>query len=194
AVSSEPPVLVVGHGRELVEQHLGDRARYVVQTDLLGTGHAVQQTASLLRGQADVVLVSYADMPLIRAETLTALVEAFQAGKSAGEQPALSLLTVERDDPQGFGRIVRNAQGEIQAIVEEVDCTPEQRQIRELNPGIYCFDAEWLWANLDTIPLSAKGEYYLTDMVGIAVAQGRRVITQPAPAEEMDGVNTRVQL
>src|SRR5690606_23466424 len=90
--------------------------------------------------------------------------------------------------------IVRNAQGEIQAIVEEVDCTPEQRQIRELNPGIYCFDAEWLWANLDTIPLSAKGEYYLTDMVGIAVAQGRRVITQPAPAEEMDGVNTRVQL
>lgn len=194
AVSQEPPVLVVGHGRELVEQHLGDRARYVVQGELLGTGHAVAQAVGALRGQADVVLVSYADMPLLRAETLLALVDAFRAGQAGGDQPALAMLTVVRDDPQGFGRILRDDQGEIRAIVEEADCTPEQRQIRELNPGIYCFDAEWLWANLDKIPLSAKGEYYLTDMVGIAVAQGRRVITQPAPAEEVDGINTRVQL
>jgi bifunctional UDP-N-acetylglucosamine pyrophosphorylase/glucosamine-1-phosphate N-acetyltransferase len=104
------------------------------------------------------------------------------------------MLTVTRDDPQGFGRVIRNAAGEIQAIVEEVDCTPEQRAVKELNPGVYCFDAEWLWANLDKIPLSAKGEYYLTDMVGIAVAQGKRVLGQPAPAEELDGVNNRVQL
>lgn len=193
-VGPELPVLVVGYGRELVEQHLDGRARFVHQPELLGTGHAVQQTAPLLRGQADVVLVSYADMPLLRPQTLRALADTFQAGQAAGEAPVLAMLTVTRDDPQGFGRIVRDARGEIQAIVEEADCTPEQRQIRELNPGIYCFDAEWLWANLDQIPLSAKGEYYLTDMVGIAVAQGKRVLTQEAPAEEVDGINTRVQL
>lgn len=194
AVSQERPVLVVGHGRELVEQHLGDRAYYVVQTDLLGTGHAVQQTGPLLRGRSDVVLVSYADMPLLRAGTLRELVDAFRAAQAAGEKPALAMLTVTRQDPQGFGRIVRNDRGEIQAIVEEADCTPEQLRITELNPGIYCFDAEWLWENVNTIPLSAKGEYYLTDMVGIAVAQGQRVVTLNAPAEEVDGINNRVQL
>ncbi|HXF61090.1 MAG TPA: bifunctional UDP-N-acetylglucosamine diphosphorylase/glucosamine-1-phosphate N-acetyltransferase GlmU [Caldilineaceae bacterium] len=194
AISQEPPVLVVGHGRELVEQHLGRRARYAIQRELLGTGHAVQQAAPLLQGQADAVLVSYADMPLLRAETLQALIASFEAARAAGQAPALAMLTVVRDDPQGFGRIVRDAQGAIQAIVEEVDCTPEQRQIKELNPGIYCFDAEWLWANLDRIPLSAKGEYYLTDMVGIAVAQGRTVVTKVAPTEEVDGINNRLQL
>ena len=108
-------------------------------------------------------------MPLLRPQTLRALADTFQAGQAAGEAPVLAMLTVTRDDPQGFGRIVRDARGEIQAIVEEADCTPEQRQIRELNPGIYCFDAEWLWANLDQIPLSAKGEYYLTGIVAMAV-------------------------
>lgn len=193
-VSAAPPVLVVGHGRELVEQWLGARTRYVVQGDLLGTGHAVQQAAPVLRDQADVVLVTYADMPLLRSATLLGLVEAFRRGQTEGATPAMAMLTVVRDDAQGFGRVVRTASGEIQAIVEEADCTEEQRRITELNPGVYCFDAAWLWANLDKIPMSAKGEYYLTDMVGIAVAQGRRVITQPAPAEDVDGINTRVHL
>ena len=104
------------------------------------------------------------------------------------------MLTIERTDPQGFGRIVRNEQGEIQAIVEEADCTPEQRQIQELNPGIYCFDAAWLRANLDKITLSPKGEYYLTDLVAIAAAEGRRIVSTVAPVEEVDGVNTRIHL
>ena len=82
----------------------------------------------------------------------------------------------------------------MQRIVEEVDCTPEQLAIRELNSGIYCFDAAWLWENLPRIPLSAKGEYYLTDMVGLATEQGRRVVTMQAPAEEVNGINTRVHL
>jgi bifunctional UDP-N-acetylglucosamine pyrophosphorylase/glucosamine-1-phosphate N-acetyltransferase len=194
-VSEEPPVLVVGHGRELVEQHLAGRAHFVIQHELLGTGHAVQQVAPLLRGgQVDAVLVTYADMPLLRAATVTALLDQFQTARARGESPALALLTVTRDDPQGFGRIVRNASGRIEAIVEEVDCTPAQRQIDELNPGVYCFDGEWLWANLDKIPLSAKGEYYLTDLVGIAIAQGHPVITQQAPPEEVDGINNRVHL
>ncbi|MEZ4767568.1 MAG: bifunctional UDP-N-acetylglucosamine diphosphorylase/glucosamine-1-phosphate N-acetyltransferase GlmU [Caldilineales bacterium] len=83
----------------------------------------------------------------------------------------------------------------MQAIVEEVDCTPEQRLITELNPGLYCFDADWLWRNIDTIPVSAKGEYYLTDLVGIAVAQGHAVAAlKVEDATEMLGINTRVHL
>ena len=195
AISQVPPVVVVGHKRELIQQFLGDQVHYAVQTDLLGTGHAVMQAADLLRGQADAVTVTYGDMPLLRSETLQKLLDLF-AGVRNNERtsPAIAMLTITRDDPQGFGRVVRNAQGEIQEIVEEAACTPEQKLIRELNPGIYCFDGDWLWQNLDKIPLSAKGEYYLTDMVGIAVAQGRSVVTMAAPLEDVDGINTRVHL
>ncbi|MEZ4682183.1 MAG: bifunctional UDP-N-acetylglucosamine diphosphorylase/glucosamine-1-phosphate N-acetyltransferase GlmU, partial [Caldilineaceae bacterium] len=142
-------------------------------------------------------VVTYGDMPLLRSTTLQALIDLFVKEKVAAggaHGPAMAMLTVTRDDPQGFGRIVRDRQGAIQAIVEEVDCTPAQKTIRELNPGIYCFDASWLWENLSKISLSAKGEYYLTDMVGIAVAQGRTVETQSAPLDDVDGINTRVHL
>ena len=196
AMSGSPPVVVVRHRRELVEAYLGVRARYVVQTELLGTGHAVQQAAPVVAADVDVdvVVVTYGDMPLLRAETLQSLVDAFETAAAAGERPALAILSVTRDDPQGFGRIVRRATGEIEAVVEEVDCTSAQKAIKELNSGVYCFDAAWLWANLDAIPMSAKGEYYLPDMVGIAVQQGRRVVTQAAPFEDVNGVNDRVQL
>ncbi len=197
AVSQMPPVVVVGHKRELIQALLGQRATYAVQQELLGTGHAVMQAAPLLTGKADVVLVTYGDMPLLRQETLRALLASFLAAQIATTTtvpPVIAMLTVTRDDPQGFGRIVRDPAGEIQAIVEEADCTPTQKAIRELNPGIYCFAAEWLWENLPKIELSAKGEYYLTDLVGIAVAQQRRVLTMAAPVEDVDGINTRVQL
>lgn len=193
-VTGSAPLLVVGHGREQVMGFLGDRARYVVQHDLLGTGHAVMQAAPALQGRAQAVLVSYADMPLITAATLTRLMELFAGAVAVGETPALAMLTVTRDDPQGFGRVVRAANGAIHAIVEEVDCTPEQRRIRELNPGVYCYDAAWLLANLDKIPLSPKGEHYVTDLVGIAVSQGRSVLALEVDAEEVNGVNNRVQL
>ncbi len=194
AVGDQPPVLVVGHGKEQVKALLGDRAEFVEQKELLGTGHAVQQAAPVLQGRADAVVVTYGDMPLLRAETVRSLVDLFARERQASVQTALAMLTVVRDDPQGFGRVVRDAQGEVVRIVEEADCTPQQRALRELNPGIYCFDAEWLWQNLGQIPLSAKGEYYLTDMVGMAVEQGRRVVATPAPLDEVNGINTRVHL
>ncbi len=193
AMSTLPPVVVVGHGKEQVQALLGDRVQYAVQPQLLGTGHAVRQAEGLLRGRADVVLVIYADTSLLQISTLQNLLALFEQNRASGKL-AMTMLTVTRDDPQGFGRVIRNAQGEIQEIVEEVDCTPEQKAIRELNPGIYCFDGNWLWDNLAKIPLSKKGEYYLTDMVGIAVQQGLRVITTPAPLEDVNGINTRVQL
>jgi bifunctional UDP-N-acetylglucosamine pyrophosphorylase/glucosamine-1-phosphate N-acetyltransferase len=194
AVGDQQPVLVVGHGKEQVKALLGDRAEFVEQKELLGTGHAVQQAAPVLQGRADAVVVTYGDMPLLRAETVRSLVDLFARERQASVQTALAMLTVVRDDPQGFGRVVRDAQGEVVRIVEEADCTPQQRALRELNPGIYCFDAEWLWQNLGQIPLSAKGEYYLTDMVGMAVEQGRRVVATPAPLDEVNGINTRVHL
>jgi bifunctional UDP-N-acetylglucosamine pyrophosphorylase/glucosamine-1-phosphate N-acetyltransferase len=188
-----PPVLVVGHGREQVQQLLGDRCQYVVQEELLGTGHAVWQAEQKLRGAADVVLVTYGDMPLLRTATLEQLLAHFARARTTAN-PAIAMLTVTRDDPQGFGRIVRDDAGAIVAIVEEADCTPQQKLIRELNPGVYCFDAAWLWDNLPRLTVSAKGEYYLTDLVGMAVAQGRAVVTAPAPTAEVDGVNTRIHL
>ncbi|MFN8495269.1 MAG: bifunctional UDP-N-acetylglucosamine diphosphorylase/glucosamine-1-phosphate N-acetyltransferase GlmU [Caldilineaceae bacterium] len=193
AISTMPPVVVVGHGKEQVQALLGDRVQYAVQSELLGTGHAVRQAETLLRGRADAVLVIYADTSLLQISTLQNLMALFEQNR-ASDKLAMTMLTVTRDDPQGFGRVIRNALGEIQEIVEEVDCTPEQKAIRELNPGIYCFDGNWLWDNLAKIPLSKKGEYYLTDMVGIAVKQGRTVITTPAPLEDVNGINTRVQL
>jgi bifunctional UDP-N-acetylglucosamine pyrophosphorylase/glucosamine-1-phosphate N-acetyltransferase len=105
------------------------------------------------------------------------------------------MLTVEEDDPRGFGRIVRDEEGYVRTIVEEADCTPEQKAIRELNVGLYVFNAEWLWLNLDKIPVSAKGEYYLTDLIGIAGAQGDIVRAELFEDRvEAMGINTRVHL
>lgn len=198
AVSDLLPTVVVGHRKELIQQLLAKRVNYAVQDEMLGTAHAVMQAESLLRNQSDIVVVTYGDMPLLQSATLQNLIDIFASShddvEADGELPVIAMLTVERDDPQGFGRIVRDAAGKIEAIVEEVDCTPEQKAIRELNPGVYCFAADWLWENLDKIQLSAKGEYYLTDLVGIAVAQGRTVRTVKADPTDVDGINTRVHL
>lgn len=183
------PTVVVGYGRAQVESALGDRCRYAVQAEQLGTGHAVQQALPHVPADADALLVTYGDMPLLTTTTLKSLVAAF-----AAQRPAIAMLSVTRDDPQGFGRLVRGPDGAVRAIVEEADCTPEQRAIRELNPGIYCFDAAWLAAALPRIQPSAKGEYYLTDTVALAVADARSVVALPAPADEVNGVNTRVHL
>lgn len=190
AVTGAPPVLVIGHGGEQVRQALGARARYAVQAQQLGTGHAVLQARELLRGQADAILVTYADMPLLTETTLRAIIAAYAQGDAA-----LSFLTVIAEDPRGFGRVVRDAAGRPQGVVEEASCTPEQRLIRELNAGVYCFDPAWLWENLPKIPLSPKGEYYLTDTVALAVSQGRTVnAVTIGDATELIGVNTRVHL
>ncbi len=190
ALSHRPPVLVVGHGADDVRAVVGEGARYVVQAEQLGTGHAVLQTRDLLRGQSAHVMVFYADMPLLQASTLQALYEAQRS-----HDGPFSMLTVLADQPRGFGRIVRDGQGSVQAIVEERHATPEQLAIREVNPGIYCFNATWLWDHLEAIPLSAKGEYYLTDLVEIAARAGERVHARlmDDPVEAL-GINTRVHL
>ncbi len=189
------PVVVVGHARKQVQDYLGDRVEYSLQEQLLGTGHALMQAKERLYQRADQVLVLYADMPLLRPETLKQLTQR-RTGSPHRQHPAtaLSLLTVERKEAQGFGRIVRDEIGAVRAIVEEVDCTPEQRAIRELNPGVYCFNAQWLWENISLLTPSSTGEYFLTDMLAIAVEQGKGVETVAAESDETFGINDRSQL
>ena len=197
--SSETPVVVVGHGAQAVTDYLGDSARTVIQDPQLGTAHAVLQAEPLLRGtlrQAQgeaggLVLVCYADMPLLRGETLARLVE-----KQKANSGPFSMLTVFNDAPRGFGRIIRAADGTVQAIVEEYVATEEQKRIKELNVGAYCFNADWLWDALSRIKKNPrKGEYYLTDAVEVAAKSGLPIQAEVMEdAKEAIGVNTRVHL
>ena len=189
-VTGQRPVVIIGHGADEVRKVLGEQVEFAIQAEQLGTGHAVQQAAGLLRGQADLVLVVAADMPLLTEATLRQLVET-QKNNSG----PLSMLTLLAEEPRGFGRVARDAQGKPRAIVEEAQATAEQLAIHELNAGAYCIRAEWLWDALTRIPLSPKGEYYLTDLVEIAVADG--VSVQAVTLEEASeaiGINTRVHL
>jgi len=191
SAATEKPVVVIGHGADEVKKYLGDSADCVLQEPQLGTGHAAMQAESLLKGKTDYVIVTYADMPLLRGETFQRLVETQRL--NAGP---FSLLTVTADDPRGFGRIVRKADGTVAAIVEEYVATPEQQQIKELNVGAYCFKADWFWDALQRIEKNPKkGEYYLTDIVEIAVKDNLPVqAVLHDDFTETIGINTRIHL
>jgi len=190
-VTTEKPVVVVGHGAEDVTKYLANSAETVLQEPQLGTGHAAMQAEAILKGKTDMVIVTYADMPLLRDETFKQLVETQRLNTGP-----FSLLTVTADDPRGFGRIVRKADGTVAAIVEEYVATPEQQQIKELNVGAYCFNADWLWGALKRIEKNPKkGEYYLTDIVEIAVKDDLPVqAVVHDDFTETIGINTRVHL
>ena len=188
--STEKPVVIVGHGADSVRKAVADLGVCVLQEQQLGTGHAVQQAESVLAGKTDLILVTYADMPLLRVETLNKLVEI-----QRNNPGPLSLVTVISEDTRGFGRILRKPDGSVQAIVEEAVATPQQLAIKELNVGAYCFSADWLWQTLRQIKGSPKGEYYLTDTVEVAVQAGLPAL--PLVLEDLMetiGVNNRVQL
>jgi bifunctional UDP-N-acetylglucosamine pyrophosphorylase/glucosamine-1-phosphate N-acetyltransferase len=190
SVSQRPPVLVIGHGGDAVMQTVAEAASYVVQAEQLGTGHAVLQARDALKGHSQHVIVFYADMPLLRGSTLRRLYEIQQSHNGP-----FSMLTVIADNARGFGRIVRDGQGNFVEIVEEAQAMPEQLAIREVNPGVYCFKADWLWSHVDQLPLSPKGEYYLTDLVSIAVREHTTVKAIPMDSpDEALGINTRVHL
>ena len=189
-LTDQPPVLVVGHGAEAVGEAVGGRARLVTQAEQLGTAHAVRCAEALCRGGSDLVLVTYGDMPLLTAGTL----ERLAAAQRANPGP-FTLLTVELDDPHGFGRVIRQPDGSVLKIVEEAQASAAEKQVRELNVGAYCFRSDWLWDALPRIAVSPKGEYYLTDAVELAVTDGLRVdAIQLEDPEETIGVNTRVHL
>jgi len=181
--------VVYGHGGETVRQALAaDDIQWAKQEPQLGTGHAVQQALPLL-ADGDTALVLYGDVPLTRVATLSALVAAGSGGK-------LALLTEFLDKPTGYGRIVRDASGRVARIVEQKDASPEELAIREVNTGILAAPVERLRNWLSRVGNdNAQKEYYLTDIVGLAVADGVEVVTaHPAAHWETLGVNSKVQL
>ena len=188
SLSPERLCLVYGHGGDLVRDALAapDLA-WALQSPQLGTGHAVQQALPHLVGQG-TTLVLYGDVPLIQAETLKRLLHA--------AEKALAILTVNLDDPSGYGRIVRNPAGQVVRIVEQKDATAEERAICEINTGIMAMPTERLGEWLGSLSNdNAQKEYYLTDIVSMAVAEGLPVRTaHPQHAWEVLGVNSKVQL
>ena len=180
---------VIGHGAEKVQQHLQQLpTQWALQERQLGTGHAVAQAMPAVADDS-VVLVLYGDVPLVQAQTLRNLLAAVNDGQ-------IALLTVWLDDPTGYGRILRDAGGHISAIVEQKDASEAQRAIREVNTGILAAPARLLKQWLPQLSASnAQGEYYLTDIIGLAVSQGVAVVAQqPQSPEEVQGVNNRLQL
>lgn len=181
--------VVIGHGAELVREHLdAEDLNWVLQSEQLGTGHAVAQALPAIV-DADQILVLYGDVPLLRAETLEKL------SKQAGTQ-ALGMLTVNMVNPTGYGRIVRDASGQVQAIIEQKDASAEQLLITEGNTGIMALPgsqaARWLNSLSNQ---NAQGEYYLTDVVAMAVAEQVQVeVAQPEDEPEVLGANNRAQL
>ncbi len=184
-------VAVVGYMKEEVMAVLGDSVKYAFQEEMLGTGHAVMQAKEFLKGKKGKVLVLNGDVPLLRPETLNKLIE-----KSIENKEYATLLTAIYDNPTGYGRIVRDEGGNIEAIVEEKDTTLAQKEIKEINAGIYCFDIEELLAALEKIsPNNAQGEYYLTDVIQIMNEKGLKtgaVIVEDNT--EILGINDRIQL
>jgi len=184
-------LVVVGHEAELVEKYVGDRARIVLQTEQLGTGHAVLQTEESLKGVEGTVLILCGDTPLLDGGELCKFAEEHQKSGAAA-----SVLTAVMDNPFGYGRIIRNADGQVEGIVEQKDATPEQLAIHEINTGIYCAELPLLFEVLHTLRNdNAQGEYYLTDILAKLNAMGKKVTGVVTPDEEMTmGINSRRQL
>lgn len=184
-------VVVIGHGAELVRELVGDRARIALQAEQLGTGHAVLQAADTLKDFTGTVMILCGDTPLLEAEELQKFyAEHVKSGAAATVMSALM------DDPFGYGRILRDANGDVAGIVEQKDATEEQKQIKEINTGNYCVEAPLLFEVLRTLGNNnAQGEYYLTDVLAKLRAMGKKVggvIT--ADSEMIMGVNSRRQL
>ncbi|HBM2653310.1 bifunctional UDP-N-acetylglucosamine diphosphorylase/glucosamine-1-phosphate N-acetyltransferase GlmU [Acinetobacter soli] len=181
-------ITIYGHGGEHVQQQFQqENIQWVEQAEQLGTGHAVQMTLPVLP-QEGMSLILYGDVPLVRQETLDQLLAVSSA-------TGIGMITLNVDNPTGYGRIIRD-NDKIQAIVEHKDATDQQRQIQEINTGIYCVSNQKLHAWLPKLSNNnAQGEYYLTDIVAMAVADGLEIASiQPELAYEVEGVNDRLQL
>jgi bifunctional UDP-N-acetylglucosamine pyrophosphorylase/glucosamine-1-phosphate N-acetyltransferase len=185
-------VVVVGHqGDQVREAAAGRGVEFVVQEPQLGTGHAVQCAAPLLGEFPGSVAVLAGDAPLIRSRTL---LDMMALHRETGAM--VTILTARVPDPSGYGRIIRNNEGRITGIVEDKDCLPEQKRVDEINSSIYAFDYPFLSENLSRLGNdNRQGEYYLTDIVSMAVKKGERVEgIIVADHREISGINTREQL
>ena len=188
----EKTVVVVGHQAKQIQDTFSDpRITFVRQEDQLGTGHAVSMTEPVFKDFKGCILILCGDIPLITAQTLTEL-----ASLHRGKKATLTLLTAHREDPMGYGRVVHGTHGKVCKVVEEKDATNKERKIKEVNTGIYCVQAPFLFQALATVRSdNAQGEYYLPDIFEVAHHKKKRVnaFSAPDPAEIM-GINTRAEL
>ncbi|HOW35604.1 MAG TPA: NTP transferase domain-containing protein [Candidatus Omnitrophota bacterium] len=183
--------VVLGHQSEAVKQHLGKDIEAVIQKKLLGTADAIRSAQHHFKGFRGDVLVVCGDTPLLKAETLKALVKAHRASKAA-----CTFLTAEADNPFGYGRVIRDGEGDVTAICEEKDLTEDQKDIREINVGTYCFKSEDLFGVVKAIKLNKKkNEFYLTDIIDMLAKEGKKIRTLKAQGlAEGLGINTREDL
>lgn len=184
-------VTVIGHGAELVKSQLGEQSGFCLQEEQLGTAHAVMQAKDLLENKEGVTLVVCGDTPLIKAETFAQLFTHHEETKAKA-----TILTAYANDPTGYGRIIRNAEGLVEKIVEHKDASEEERNVKEINTGTYCFDNQALFEALKKVSNeNVQGEYYLPDVIEILKKAGEIVTAfQTADFEETLGVNDRVAL
>jgi bifunctional UDP-N-acetylglucosamine pyrophosphorylase / glucosamine-1-phosphate N-acetyltransferase len=188
----EKNLLVVGHqAKRLMEAFRTWPGDFIEQSPQLGTGHALQIAQKELKAFQGTVLVLYGDVPLIEKETLKKLVLIHERGKAA-----LTLISTEPENPRGYGRIIRDPQGQLLKIVEEKDATAQEKQIREINTGIYCFESGFLFSSLSKLTRkNSQREYYLTDLVQIAREKSLpRSTFFHSRSEEVLGINDRFEL
>lgn len=179
--------IVVGYAKERITGYFGDRYRYVEQKEQLGTGHAVSMCADSFRGFDGDVLVTFGDMPLFRGDEMEKMCR-----QHAASGAACTMMTAENPDLELWARVVRDAEGRFEAIVEGKDCTPQQAQIRELFSGVFVFDSRALFEVLPGIGRSnVQGEYYLTEVPQLMARRGMKVETYLIKdGDDLRGVNT----
>ncbi len=176
------PVIVIGHKKERVKEVVGPHHTYAIQEEQLGTGHAVASAKEVLHPDYKTLLVLSADQPLVSKETLENLIKKHEETRATITLATVVLPDFEdwREGLKNFGRIIRSENGTVEKIIENKDATEEEKQIKEVNPALYAFDAEWLWKNISNIKnQNAQGEYYLTDLIKMAFEQERTVAAVP---------------
>lgn len=180
----EDVTVVVGSGAKEVQSALGERYRYVHQSEQVGSGHAVACAAPVLARRSGVAVVMCGDSPLFTPATIQNLIIEIQA-----ENATIALASAFLDDPAGYGRIIRDENGNIERIVEEKGASEEDRTVNEVNGGCYAFDSEWLWANIGRMETNPAGELNLTDLVRVAISDGMTVAASPCDPTEILNVN-----
>ncbi len=192
ALNAEKTILIIGHEREMVKNACaGIAVEFAIQEPQLGTGHAVQMTEEMLSDFAGDILVLSGDVPLLTVQTMRALIEMHNQNNASA-----TLLTSDLDDPSGYGRVMRDADGSVYKIVEHKDANERERAVKEINAGIYIFKAADLFRALKMVKNdNVQGEYYLPDVISIFISENKKVFAVKTDSfDETRGINTIAQL